>query len=285
MKTQGLMAAEETVEYIRNKARRLRWDIIKMIGTAGSGHPGGSLSAADIVAALFFHQMKHRSDDPKWSERDRFVLSKGHAAPVLYAALAESGYFSRDELWTLRKLGSRLQGHPDMLKTPGVEISTGSLGQGLSVAVGMALGLRLSGIPSRVYVLIGDGESQEGLIWEASMYAAQKRLDNLIGILDYNDLQIDGRVSEISDIAPAADKWRAFGWHVLEIDGHDVPQILASFREAEKVEGRPTMIVARTIKGKGVSFMENQVDFHGKAPTQEEMERALTEIEASGPID
>lgn len=285
MKTQGLVAAEETVEFIRNKARLLRWDIVKMIGMAGSGHPGGSLSAADIVAVLFFHQMKHRPDDPKWKERDRFVLSKGHAAPVLYAALAESGYFSRDELWTLRKLGSRLQGHPDMLKTPGVEISTGSLGQGLSVAVGMALGLRLSGIPSKVYALIGDGESQEGLIWEASMYAAHKRLDNLVGILDYNDLQIDGRVSDISDIAPAADKWRAFGWHVLEIDGHDVPQILASFREAQEAKGKPTMIVARTVKGKGVSFMENQVDFHGKPPTPEEMEKALAEIESSGSMD
>ncbi|MCL5291140.1 MAG: transketolase [Actinobacteria bacterium] len=255
-----------------------------MVGTAGSGHPGGSLSAADILASLFFHQLNHRPNDPGWRERDRFVLSKGHAAPVLYAALAESGYFSREELWDLRKLDSRCQGHPDMRRLPGVEMSTGSLGQGLSVAAGMALGLRLDKLPSRVYVLIGDGESQEGLIWEASMFAAQQQLDNLVAILDYNNLQIDGRVSDIVDIAPASMKWSAFGWHVIEIDGHEVPQIIEAFRQAGTTKGKPTMLIARTLKGKGVSFMENQVDFHGKAPSAEEMERALAEIEASGPF-
>lgn len=282
MITDGLIDAKESIELIENKARRLRWDIVKMVGTAGSGHPGGSLSCADIVSTLFFAQMRHRPAQPTWPERDRFVLSKGHAAPVLYAALAESGYFPREELWTLRRLGARLQGHPDMRKLPGVEVSTGSLGQGLSIASGMALGLRLDGLSSRVHVIMGDGESQEGLVWEAAMFAAQKGLDNLVAVTDYNNLQIDGRVCDVCDVAPLSDKWLAFGWHVIEIDGHNVEQVMAAFEEAASVKGRPTMIVARTIKGKGVSFMENQVDFHGKAPNADEMSRALAEIESSG---
>ncbi|MCL6473025.1 MAG: transketolase [Firmicutes bacterium] len=279
------MADKKTlVEFLEAKARTLRWDIIKMVGLARSGHPGGSLSAADVVAALYFHEMRHKPDDKDWPDRDRFVLSKGHAAPVLYAALAESGYFPKEDLWTLRKIDSHLQGHPDMRKTPGVEISTGSLGMGFSTAVGMALGLRLDGKDSRVYVLIGDGESQEGIIWEASMFAAQHRLDNLVAILDYNNMQIDGLVSEIVDIQPAASKWSAFGWHTIEINGHDMSEILEAFEEARSVKGKPTIIIANTIKGKCVSFMERVVDFHGKAPTNEEVDKALAEIEALGPL-
>ncbi len=284
MAARAITDKQTLIEYLEAKARRLRWDIIKMVGLARSGHPGGSLSAADIVTTLFFHEMRHNPDDKDWPDRDRFVLSKGHAAPVLYAALAESGYFPKEDLWTLRKMDSHLQGHPDMRKTPGVEISTGSLGMGFSTAVGMALGLRLDGRDSRVYTLIGDGESQEGIIWEAAMFAAQHKLDNLVGILDYNDMQIDGLVSEIVDIQPVADKWSAFGWRVIEIDGHKVEQILDALDEARSVKGKPIMIVANTIKGKGVSFMERVVDFHGKAPTGEEIDKALAEIEELGPL-
>jgi len=276
------MNKQAAVTSLEAKARTIRWDIIKMVGAAASGHPGGSLSAADIVATLYFHEMSHRSDEPDWPDRDRFVLSKGHAAPVLYAALAESGYFPREDLWTLRKIDSHLQGHPDMRKTPGVEISTGSLGMGFSAAVGMALGLRLDKKESRVYALIGDGESQEGIIWEASMFAAHHKLDNLVGILDYNNMQIDGLVSEIVDISPPAAKWSAFGWNVIEINGHKIDEIMDAFELARTVKGKPTMIVANTIKGKCVSFMEGVVDFHGKAPTDEEVDKALAEIEALG---
>jgi transketolase len=275
---------QTTVSFLEAKARSIRWDIIKMVGMARSGHPGGSLSAADIVTTLYFHELNHRPDDPHWPDRDRFVLSKGHAAPVLYAALAESGYFPREDLWTLRKIDSHLQGHPDMKKTPGVEISTGSLGMGFSAAVGMALGLRIDKRQSRVYALIGDGESQEGIIWEASMFAAQHKLDNLVGILDYNNMQIDGLVSDIVDIYPVAEKWSAFGWHVIEVDGHNVGEIIDAFATARMVKGKPTMIIANTIKGKCVSFMEKVVDFHGKAPNDEEVTRALAEIEALGPL-
>jgi transketolase len=256
-----------------------------MLGQAGSGHPGGSLSAADILATLYFHEMKHRANEPQWQERDRFVLSKGHAAPVLYAALAESGYFPKDDLWTLRKMDSHLQGHPDMRKTPGVEISTGSLGMGFSAAVGMALGLKLDGSDSRVYALIGDGESQEGIIWEASMFAAQYKLDNMVGILDYNNLQIDGKVSDIVDIASPAEKWCAFGWNTIEVDGHDVGAIIDAFNEARASKGKPTMIVANTVKGKCVSFMEGQVDYHGKAPSDEEVKKAHEELQCLGPVE
>ncbi|OIO88683.1 MAG: transketolase [Candidatus Aquicultor secundus] len=272
------------VESIEAKARTIRCHIVKMVGLAKSGHPGGSLSAADIVATLYFHELKHRSEDPHWSDRDRFVLSKGHAAPVLYAALAESGYFPVEDLWTLRKIDSHLQGHPDMLKTRGVEISTGSLGMGFSAAVGMALGVKIDKKDSRVYALIGDGESQEGIIWEASMFAAQHKLDNLVGILDYNNMQIDGLVSEIVDIQPAAAKWSAFGWHTIEIDGHSVEQLIDAFEKARSIKGKPTMIIANTVKGKCVSFMEGVVDFHGKAPSADQVDKAICEIEALGPL-
>lgn len=278
------MAREKLIDKLAAKARRLRWDIIKMTGEAGSGHPGGSLSAADIVATLYFHYMNHRPADPHWPDRDRFVLSKGHACPVLYAALAESGYFPRETLWTLRKLGSMLQGHPDMKKTPGVEISTGSLGHGLAVGNGIVLGGRLDKRSYRVYVMLGDGESQEGMVWEAGMFAAQHKLDNLTAILDFNGLQIDGAVCDICSLEPVEDKWRAFGWHTICIDGHDFSQIIKAFDEAKATKGKPAMIIAKTTKGKGVSFMEDVVDFHGTAPTKEEMEKALAEIEASGPL-
>jgi transketolase len=273
------------IELIDSKATKMRWDIIKMLGAAGSGHPGGSLSAADIVATLFFHEMNHKAEEPAWQNRDRFVLSKGHAAPVLYSALAESGYFPIDDLWTLRKIDSHLQGHPDMRKTPGVEISTGSLGMGFSAAVGMALGLKMDKSDSRVFVLIGDGESQEGIIWEASMLAAQHKLDNLVGILDYNNLQIDGRVSDIVDIASPVAKWSAFGWHTIEIDGHSVEEIIDALEEARSIKGKPTMIIANTVKGKCISFMEDQVDFHGKAPSEDEVKKAFEELKCIAPID
>ena len=269
---------QELVDCLEKKAQIIRRDIVKMISLAGSGHPGGSLSAADIIAALYFNAMRHAPDNPKWEERDRFVLSKGHAAPVLYAALAEAGYIKREVLWTLRKLGSPLQGHPDMHKVPGVEVSTGSLGQGLAVGCGMALAGKLDNLDYSVFVLIGDGESQEGEIWEAAMMASHHKLDNLIAITDYNDLQIDGRVSEIKDVSPLDKKWEAFGWHVLQVDGHNMAELVTAFDEAKTINDKPIMIVAKTIKGKGVSFMENEVGWHGVAPTEEEMVTALAEL-------
>lgn len=266
------------LEELENKARILRKHIIQMTCEAGSGHPGGSLSAADIVAALYFHELRLDPSRPQWPDRDRFVLSKGHAAPVLYAALSERGFFPVEELMKLRKLGSRLQGHPDMRKVPGVEMSTGSLGQGLSAANGMALAARLDRKDYRVYVLLGDGEIQEGQVWEASMAAAHYKLDNVAAFLDHNGYQIDGPVREVMSPEPVAAKWRAFGWHVIEIDGHNMSQILSALAEAKTVRGRPTMIVAETVKGRGVSFMEGQVDWHGVAPKPAERERALAEL-------
>lgn len=268
----------DKIEELKSKAKEIRKHIIKMTCAAGSGHPGGSLSAADIVTALYFHELRLDPFRPDWPDRDRFVLSKGHAAPVLYAALAERGFFSVEELMTLRKLGSRLQGHPDMRKVPGVEMSTGSLGQGLSAANGMAIAARLDQKDYRVYALLGDGEVQEGQIWEAAMAAAHYKLDNVTAFLDHNGFQIDGPVREIMSPEPVADKWRAFGWHVIGIDGHDIKQILDALAEAKTVKGKPTMIVAETVKGKGVSFMENQVGWHGVAPKPDEMEKALEEL-------
>lgn len=273
-------ADDKLREHLEGIARDIRWDIVRMIGLAQSGHPGGSLSCADILVCLYFHAMNHDPANPGWADRDRFVLSKGHGAPALYAVLARSGYFGREELWHLRRLGSILQGHPDRLKTPGVEISTGSLGQGLAAACGMALGLRMDNNPARVYALVGDGESQEGGIWEAAMLAGHQRLDNLIAVLDNNGLQIDGSCCEIVGLGDIAAKWRSFGWEVQEVDGHDVLEICEALDHAASADG-PAMIVAHTVKGKGVSFMENNVDFHGKAPTPEEMEKALKEIEGS----
>ncbi len=260
-------------------ARRIRVRIVRMISKAASGHPGGSLSAVEILTWLYFHEMRINPADPIQVDRDRFVLSKGHAAPLLYATLAERGFFPLEQLDTLRQAGSCLQGHPHRLDTPGVEASTGSLGQGLSMAGGMAMGLRLSGSRARVFALIGDGETQEGQIWEAAMTAGFHKLTNLCVFLDYNDLQIDGRVSAIKDIHPLREKWQAFRWRVHEIDGHDLGQIAtagAAFREEREM---PTMVIARTVKGKGVSFMENNVNFHGQAPNALETAQALEELD------
>lgn len=260
-------------------ARKIRIHIIKMIGTAGSGHPGGSLSSAEILTYLYFREMKIDPQNPDLPERDRFILSKGHAAPVLYAALALKGYFPEEQLLSLRKIDSHLQGHPHRLDTPGVEVSTGSLGQGLSMAVGMAMGHKISANPASIYALIGDGESQEGQIWEAAMTAGFRRLDNLCVFLDHNNLQIDGKVSDIKAVMPLKEKWQAFHWHTVEIDGHDFNQIEAAVNQFKQETEKPFMILARTTKGKGVSFMENNVDFHGKAPTAQEMEIALKELQ------
>ena len=266
------------VKIIEEKAKEIRREIIQMLGESKSGHPGGSLSGADILAALYFSELKIDPANPKWEGRDRFVLSKGHAAPVLYSTLAIKGFFDRGLLKTLRKTGSILQGHPDMNKVPGVEMSTGSLGQGFSTAVGMALSFKMYGQSNRVYALIGDGESQEGIIWEAAMAAAHYDLDNLVAILDHNNLQIDGRCSEVMCLGSVSKKWAAFGFHVIEIDGHDVARILAAFEEARQVKGQPVMIVAHTIKGKGVSFMEDKAEWHGVAPNAEQVDQALIEL-------
>ncbi|MCL5056626.1 MAG: transketolase [Actinobacteria bacterium] len=273
--------SEKELAVLKAAANEIRQDIIRMLGTAGSGHPGGSLSAADIVTALYFKFLRIDPENPKNPDRDRFILSKGHAAPVLYSALAQRGYFKREELLTLRKLGSRLQGHPDMKKLPGVDMSTGSLGQGLSAANGMALAGRLDSKDYRVYVLLGDGETQEGQVWEAAMASAHYRLDNLTAFLDHNRLQIDGPIEEVMSPEPLADKWRAFGWDVQVIDGHDMNQILQAVERALTVKGKPQMIVAETVKGKGVSFMENQAGWHGSTPNQEQTEKALAELLAN----
>ena len=270
--------SEELIERLESKAAEMRKDIVTMVGVAQSGHPGGSLSAADIVAALYFHVMRHDPRNPKDPDRDRFVLSKGHASPVLYAALAEAGYFPKEEIITFRRIDSRLQGHPDMKKLPGVEFTTGSLGQGLSGACGMAVAGKLDGKGYRVYCLVGDGESEEGQIWEAAMAAAHFGLDNLTAITDFNGLQIDGPVCDVMTVVPIPDKWRAFGWNVIEIDGHDYEQILDALSPERKIAGKPTMVVAKTIKGRGVSFMENVCDWHGKAPSKEQVEQALAEL-------
>lgn len=258
--------------------RTIRKDIISMIHGAKSGHPGGSLSAVEILTALYFDEMNVDPTNPKMEDRDRFVLSKGHAAPVLYATLAHKGYFDKEELKGLRKMGRMLQGHPDMKGTPGVEMSTGSLGQGFSVACGMAMAAKLDNAPWNVYALLGDGEVQEGLIWEAAMSAAHYKLDNMIAFLDHNGLQIDGDVSKVMNIGPIVDKFKAFGWNVIEIDGHDFDQIFAALDMARATVGKPTMIVAKTVKGKGVSFMENNAGWHGNAPSDSDVEIALAEL-------
>jgi transketolase len=263
-------------------AEELRVWIIEMLTEAKSGHPGGSLSAIDVLTALWFKEMRGVDSGQLAEDRDRFVLSKGHGVPALYAILAKKGFIAKEELMTLRKTGSRLQGHPDRVRMPIVESSTGSLGQGLSVAQGLALGLRLDGKPSRVYCLMGDGEIQEGQVWEAAMSAPKFKLSNLVAILDYNGGQIDGPVDEVMPIEPVADKWRAFGWNVVDSDGHDMDAILDSLGKAranhERGEGKPTFIIARTLKGKGVSFMERKIEWHGVAPKAEEAKRAIDEI-------
>ena len=273
-----LILNSRDIGYLKERAREMRIEILKMLEKSGSGHTGGSLSAADIVAALYFYKMKHRPDNPDWDGRDRFILSKGHAAPLLYTTLALTGYFDKSLLDSLRRVGCPLQGHPSSKMLNGVEISTGSLGQGLSIANGIAMGLRLDKNPSRVYCLLGDGETQEGQVWEAAMSASHYRLDNLCAFVDLNGLQIDGRCCDVMNIEPVGDKWRAFGWHTLSIDGHDMQEIVDALDEAEKVKGKPCMILAKTVKGKGVSFFEGKAEYHGVTPTKEELELAIKEL-------
>ena len=269
--------ATYSLDKLRTVAKTLRRSIVTMVHAAGSGHPGGSLSAVELVASLYFRVLSHRPDDPSWPWRDRFILSKAHACPVLYAALAHAGYFAEEELATFRKLDSRLQGHAH-IKTPGVEMSGGSLGQGLSFGIGTALAARIDERRSRTYVLLGDGECDEGQIWEAAMSAAHYKLDNLVAIVDRNGIQNDRWTHQVMELEPLPAKWRAFGWHTLEIDGHDVSEIVDALEEAGSTAGKPTAIIAKTVKGKGVRFMENNPDFHGKAPNNEQLAIALEEI-------
>lgn len=264
---------------LKDMCRVVRSDIVTMVHKAGSGHPGGSLSATEIMVGLYFGGIiKVDPKDPKWEGRDRFILSKGHVAPVVYSVLARMGYFDVKELDTLRKLGSILQGHPHMQDTPGLDCSSGSLGQGLSIANGLALGFRKQGMPNRVYCLLGDGELQEGQVWEAVMTAAHHRLDNVCAVVDWNHVQLDGTLEEIKDLGDLTLKWKDFGWNVIEIDGHDVEQVVNAYKEAMEFKGRPGVIIAHTIKGKGVSFMENDCNWHGNAPNAEQLEKALDEI-------
>ncbi|MCI5591185.1 MAG: transketolase [Oscillospiraceae bacterium] len=263
------------------KACKVRMGVIEGVYNAKSGHPGGSLSIADILTYLYFAHMNIDPKNPKWEDRDRFVLSKGHTAPALYAVLAHRGFFSVDELKTLRKPGSMLQGHPSMKLTPGVDMSTGSLGQGISTAVGMALGAKLGGKSFRVYTALGDGEIQEGQVWEAAMFAAAKGLDNLTAVIDNNNLQIDGSVAEVNSPYPIPEKFRAFGWNVIEICAHSFDEIDAAFKAASEFKGKPTAIIAKSIKGKGVSFMEDQCSWHGTAPNSEQYEQAMAELQAA----
>jgi transketolase len=264
-------------------ARECRVQILRMLAHAGSGHPGGSLSVIDILVTLFFGRLRHDPRRPDWADRDRVVLSKGHAVPALYTVLATSGYFPEEQLITLRKLGSPLQGHPDRTALPGIEAATGSLGQGLSISLGLALGLKLAGSAARVYCILGDGEIQEGQVWEAAMSAPKlgqpdHALDNLVVFLDYNQIQLDNFVKKILDIEPVITKWQAFGWPVIEIDGHDIGQIEKALDQAEATKGKPTFVVAHTVKGKGVSFMENDPEWHGKAPKPAEAITAIREV-------
>ncbi|MGG7215140.1 transketolase [Clostridium nigeriense] len=268
----------KNVEELKSIAKTVRKDIVSMLTESCSGHPGGSLSAADILTTLYFGEMNINPEDPKDENRDRFVLSKGHAAPVLYSVLARRGYFPVEELNTLRKIGSRLQGHPSMKCLPGVDMSTGSLGQGISSAVGMALAGKLDNKEYRVYTLLGDGELEEGQVWEAAMSAAHYKLDNLTAFVDFNGLQIDGDITKVMNPSPIDKKFEAFGWNVLVIDGHDIEEIQDAIEKAKRFKGKPTVVVCNTVKGKGVSFMENQASWHGTAPSKEQCEQALAEI-------
>ena len=268
-----------TIQELKKHSTNIRKNIIRMVTSAQSGHPGGSLSSTDIITTLYFNVMDINKENVKGINRDRFVLSKGHASPLLYSVLAEKGLLDQNELLTFRKINSRLQGHPNMLSVDGVDMSTGSLGQGISTAVGMALANKLDKNDHRIYVLIGDGESQEGQVWEAAMAAAHYKLDNLCAILDYNELQIDGSIHEVMDPSPLDEKFKVFGWHVIEIDGHDYDEIASAFDEAKTVKGQPTLIFAHTIKGKGVSFMENKANWHGVAPNEEQCAAALKELD------
>jgi len=260
-------------------AREVRKEVIRMLAQAGSGHPGGSLSAAEIATCLFFQAMRHDPKNPQWEDRDRFVLSKGHGCPVVYAAMAIAGYFPKELLGTLRKLGSPLQGHPDTRFMPALEACTGSLGQGLSIAAGLALAMQMDKKDRRVYVLMSDGENEEGQTWEAAGFAGFHKLDRLIAILDYNGYQLDGAIKDILDLEPLRSKWESFRWNVQEVDGHSIPELLAALGKAKGAKGQPQMIIAHTVKGKGVSFMENNNTFHGVAPTQEEMQAAIKELD------
>jgi len=263
---------------LKKKAVDIRKDMLKMLTLAGSGHTGGSLSLVEILLSLYYYRLKHDPKRPDWKERDRLLLSKGHGAPALYAVLADRGYFPKDKLWTLRKLGSQLQGHPQM-GLPGIEISSGSLGQGLSIANGIALAARLEKKDFKIYCLMGDGETNEGQVWEAAMTGAHYKLDNVCAIIDFNKLQIDGFCCDIKDMGPYAHKWKDFGWNVLETDGHDIEKMMDALDEADKCKGKPTLIIAHTIKGKGVSFIENKVEWHGIAPKKDEYERAIAELD------
>ena len=269
---------ESQIIELEAKAKHIRRVIIQMLAKAGSGHPGGSLSSTDLLTALFYTQLRIKPQEPNWPDRDRFHMSKGHCCPLWYALLAEKGYFPVEKLWTLRQLGSILQGHPDR-RVPGVEAASGSLGQGLSISIGMSLAAKIDKKDYRVYCLMGDGEIQEGNVWEAAMAASHYQCDNLCGILDFNGFQIDGKIKDVMGLEPVVDKWRAFGWHTIEIDGHDMRQIISAYEEAKTIKGKPSIVIAHTIKGKGVSFMENVAEFHGRAPTREEEEKALKELE------
>ena len=275
------MTDEAKLREIRHLAARMRRDIILMVGVGQPGHIGGSCSSAEIVATLYGWKMKHDPKNPKWEGRDRFLMSKGHAAIIQYAALAELGYFPASQLPTLKKFGSMLQGHPDIHKTPGIEANTGSLGQGLSISCGMALAMRLDKKPNRVYCVMGDGELAEGQVWEAAMFAASKKIDNLVGIVDQNGLQAMGAVADRMNSNPLPDKWRAFGWHVVVIDGHDVKAVVSALEEAETIKGRPTAIIAHTVKGKGFSFSHNNVAFHNGAMNQAQYDLGLKEADAA----
>lgn len=272
------MDRNEKIRYLEQKAKELRRTILTMIYEAQSGHPGGSLSAADYVTALYYDELNIDPLNPKMPERDRVILSKGHSCPVLYSVLAMKGYYDFDVIHTLRKLGSILQGHPDMKKVPGIDMTTGSLGQGLSAGVGMALGLKADGLKSRVYVILGDGEIQEGQVWEAAMLAAKYKLDNIVAIVDFNNLQIDGTCEEVMPIEPIDKKWESFGWKVIKTDGHNMEQILDAYAKAREVRDQPVCIIAKTAKGKGVSFMENQCDWHGTAPDRTQYDEAMKEL-------
>ena len=268
----------QEIKGLKKKAVQIRKDILMMLEKAGSGHTGGSLSIVEILVSLYYHKIRHNPKKPDWKERDKVILSKGHGCPALYAVLSDCGYFPREEIWTLRKFGSRLQGHPQ-LGLPGVEVSSGSLGQGLSIANGMALANKIDGINSKVYCIMGDGETNEGQVWEAAMTAAHYKLDNVCGIVDFNKMQIDGFCCDVKGLEPFAKKWEAFGWHAIETDGHDIASFIDALDSVDKVKEKPQMIVAHTIKGKGVSFVENQVKWHGISPKKEELEKALKELD------
>ena len=271
---------QEKKKELGRKAAEIRLDIVEEVFSASSGHPGGSLSIADILSYLYFSEMRVDPKNPEWEDRDRFVLSKGHTAPALYAVLAEKGFFPKEDLKGFRSIDSYLQGHPDKKHTPGCDMSSGSLGQGISAACGMALAGKIRKKDYRVYAILGDGECEEGQVWEAAMFAAHYQLDNLCALVDWNGLQIDGPIKEVIDPTPLDEKFRAFGWHVISIDGHDYDAIEAAYKEARAFKGKPTMIIATTTKGKGVSYMENQVGWHGKAPNAEQYAQAVTELTA-----